>query len=190
MPINLWSSLPDSSFHDGPYMFNMRQIFWPVSHMHMCLWNHVVVAHAEWELALSWSNNHGLPMKDIILMAVCLCTTFTYSHLADAFIQSDLQLGNTNTNICLHVNGTLTHMPVTHAVCSAAPPYHDRHVLLHLSLMKSLDGPFGLWDWKLDIHFSQEISWNVDSFEHSTHFHCFFFFDYLRWALVLSVITA
>ncbi len=43
-----------------------------------CLWNHVVVAHAEWELALSWSNNHGLPMKDIILMAVCLCTIYQY----------------------------------------------------------------------------------------------------------------
>ncbi len=39
-----------------------------------------------------------------------------------------------NTNICLHVNGALTHKPVTHTVCSAA--YHDRRVLLHLSLMK------------------------------------------------------
>ncbi len=68
------------------------------------------------------------------------------------------------TNICL--NGTLTHMPVTHAVCSAAPPYHDRCVLLHLSLIKSLEGPFGLWDWELDIHFSQVEMWTHLSTAH------------------------
>ncbi len=36
------------------------------------------------------------------------------------------------SNICLHVNSTFAHMPVTHAVCSAAPPYHDRRLLLLL----------------------------------------------------------
>ncbi len=41
-----------------------------------------------------------------------------------------------NSNICLHVNGTFTHMQVTlHAVCTDALIYHDRCLLLHLSLM-------------------------------------------------------
>ncbi len=41
-----------------------------------------------------------------------------------------------NPSICLHVNSTFAHMPVPHAVCSAAPPYHDRRLLLLLSQMK------------------------------------------------------
>jgi len=93
----------------------------------LCLRNHAVVAHAEWELALSWSNNHGLPMKDVFLMAV-----YVY-----------------NFSICLHVKGTFTHMPVTHAVCSAAPPYNDRRLLLRLSLVKV---------WMLPLVFGTENS--------------------------------
>ncbi len=56
-----------------------------------------------------------------------------------------------NTN----VNSTFAHLPVTHAVCSAALPNHDRHLLLPLA-NESLDGSFGLWDWELEIHFSQK----------------------------------
>ncbi len=54
-------------------------------------------------------------MKDIILMAVY--SIYLY-----------------NPSICLHVNGTFAHMPVTHAVCSAALSYHDRCLLLLLWL--------------------------------------------------------
>ncbi len=46
---------------------------------------------------------------------------------------------------------------------------------------ESLDGPFGLRAWELKIQFFPETSWNVDSSEYSTHFHCLL--DYLRWAL-------
>ncbi len=83
----------------------------------LSLRNHAIVAHAEWEMAMSWSNNRRLPMKDIILMAV-----YTVS------------LNNSNT--CHHVNSTFAHMPVTHAICSAAPSYHYRCLLLLLLLMK------------------------------------------------------
>jgi len=41
-----------------------------------------------------------------------------------------------DANIHLHVSGTFTQMQVTHAVCTDAPPYHNRCLLLHLSLMK------------------------------------------------------
>ncbi len=44
---------------------------------------------------------------------------------------------------------------------------------------ESLDGPFGL-GLRTRNPFFPETSWNVDSFEYSTHFHCLF--DYLRWA--------
>ncbi len=52
----------------------------------LSLRNHAAVAHAEWELALSWSNNYRLPMKDIILMAVYylwtipICTSMSMVH--------------------------------------------------------------------------------------------------------------
>ncbi len=35
------------------------------------------------------------PLFDLSLLLLFLTFTFTFSHLADAFIQSDLQLGNT-----------------------------------------------------------------------------------------------
>ncbi len=123
----------------------------------LCLQNHAVVAHAEWDLALSWTSNHGLPWK-----------TSSWWQYISLY----------NPNICLHVNGTFAHMPVIHAVCSAAPPYHDRRLILHLSLMKV---------WMVSLVFGIKNSksifpeTDVDSSDHSTHFQRLF--DYLRCAL-------
>ncbi len=71
-------------------------------------------AHAEWDLALSWSNAHGFPWKK--------SSWWQYMSLY-------------NPNICLHVSGTFTHMQVTHAVWTDAPSNHNRRFLLHLLLI-------------------------------------------------------
>ncbi len=99
-------------------------------------------------------------MKDIILMAVYTLSLY-------------------NSNICLHVNGTFAHMPVTHDVCSAAPPYHDRRLLLLLSLMKVWMVPL-VWDWELEIHFSRK---QVEMWTHlsTAHFHCLFDYQQHRF---------
>ncbi len=83
-----------------------------------------------------------------------------------------------NSNICLHVNGTFTHMQVTHAVCTDALIYHDMPLLL--SLMKVWMVPL-VFGTENSTSFFSETDWNVDSSEYSTPFHCRL--DYLRWAL-------
>ncbi len=53
-----------------------RSAGWSVTSV--CLWNHSVVAHAKWDLALFWSNIHGFPMKHVILMAVYVSVQSQY----------------------------------------------------------------------------------------------------------------
>ncbi len=96
----------------------------------LSLRNHAVVAHAEWELALSWSNNHGLPMKDIILTAVYFSVQLQYMPPCQWYLHT-----YASHPCCLH---WCTHIP-WHAFASVAD--------------ESLDGPFGLWDWELNIIF-------------------------------------
>ncbi len=94
-------------------------------------------------------------------------------------IQLKLDSTQLNSNHCLHVNGSFAQIPVTHAVCSGSPPYHDRPLLLYRSLVKV---------WMIPLVFGIEslmsvfprTRWNGDS-DHSTHFHCLS--NYLRWAL-------
>ncbi len=64
--------------------------------------------------------------------------------------------------VCLHVKNTSTHMPVTHAVCSAAWHVAD----------ENLDVPLIFGTENSKYIFLLETSWNVDSSEHSTHFQC------------------
>ncbi len=95
------------------------------------------------------------------------------------FYVIDLSTKTKKSNV-FTVNGTFAHIPITHAVCSAAPPYHDRRLLLHLSLMNV---------WMVPLVFGTENSKSIFPgnklkrglmfvLVHSTHFHCLF--DYLR----------
>ncbi len=71
-----------------------------------------------------------------------------------------------NPNICLHVNGTIAHIPVTHAIYTDEPPYHDRRFASVAG--ESLDSPFGLWDWEFNVRFSQE---QAETWTHLTTAH-------------------
>ncbi len=73
-----------------------------------------------------------------------------------------------NPSICLHVNGTFVHMQVTHALCTPKP----WQMFAFTSVAdESLDGPFGLWDWELEIHF---FSWKqVEMWTHLSTAHIF-----------------
>lgn len=48
----------------------------------------------------------------------------------------DLILPAVYFSVALHVYGTFIHLQVTYTVCADALIYHDRCLLLHLSLMK------------------------------------------------------
>ncbi len=105
------------------------------------------------------------------------------THSLRVYMQNEswhcLQRHHLDGSICLCTTPVyvFTHIPVTQAVCSAALINHDRRLLLLLSLKKVWMVPlvFGTFP------FFPETSWNVDSSEHSTHFH--YCVDYLRWAL-------
>ncbi len=77
-----------------------------------------------------------------------------------------------NPNICLHVNGTFAHMPVTHAVCTDAPISHILRQTFAFAFVadKSLDGCFGLWDWQFDVCFPQK---QAEMWTHLTTAHIF-----------------
>ncbi len=118
--------------------------------------SHAVVAHAEWDPELSWSNNMDFPWK-----------TSSWWHYLSLY----------NHNICIHAKGTIAHIPVTHAICTDAPSYHERRFASVAG--ESLDSPFRLWNWELNVRFSQE---QAETCTHlTTLFHSLF--DYLRWAL-------
>ncbi len=111
--------------------------------------NHAVVAHAEWELALSWSNNHGLNMKDIILMAVCISVQSQYMPP------------------CQYHLRTYSSHPCRLLCCT---PISWQAFAFASVADENLDGPFGLWDWKLEIRFSWK---QVEMWTHLSRAHIF-----------------
>ncbi len=97
----------------------------------LSLRNHAVVARAEWELASSSYNNHGRPMKDVILMAV-------YVSVQSQYMPPCHYLRTYASHPCCLL--CCTHIPwQTSAFASVAN--------------ECLDGLFGLWNWELDIIF-------------------------------------
>ncbi len=98
-------------------------------------------------------------MKDIILMAVYTLSLY-------------------NSNICLHVNGTFAHMPVTMMFALLHTIPWQTFAFASVA-NESLDGPFGL-DWELEIHFSRK---QVEMWTHlsTAHFHCLFDYQQHRF---------
>jgi len=147
---SLWSPLPDSSFHDGSYIFHKTQIWTASKQAGTSLpesRNHSVVACVEWALVL-----FCFPGK-----------MSSWWHFMSLY----------NQNIYLHVNGTFTIMQVTHILWIDEPQWQDRCLLLHLLLVKI---------WLVcrlpELRFLPKTSWNIDSSDHSRHFH--FVLDHLR----------
>ncbi len=120
---------------------------------------HAVVEHAELDLAFSWYNNHGLPMKYIILMAVYLCKIPIYASMSI-------------------VPSHIWHSPMQFALL-----HHHTMTDICFCLCHWWKYGWSFWFLGLRTHrpFLAETSWNVDSSEYRTDFHCLF--DNLRWAL-------
>ncbi len=103
-----------------------------------------------WFCIVCW-NMHGRSWKRCLLEGSILCSKISMYFSA------------------LMVPSQKWKLPLPRALTQ--PPYHDRPCF-GLVAGNSLDDPFLLWSGAHGVHSSQKNTWNTDSSDHSTRFHC------------------
>ncbi len=106
---------------------------------------------AECGFALSCWNMHGHPWKRCLLEGSILCSKISMYFSA------------------LMVPSQKCKLPLPRALTQ---PHTWQTLAFGLVAGNSLDDPFLLWSGAHGVHSSQKNTWNTDSSDHSTRFHC------------------